>query len=91
MDDITRMSLLIKNKIMTRYEANMQIILLLSNYLEMNKDTRFHQALFNLGINEFSEGTKNSMTKMDFDGRNTTLADKYDEESSATYLKLQKI
>jgi len=76
---------------MTRYEANMQIILLLSNYLEMNKDIRFHQALFNLGINEFSEGTKNEMAKMSYDHRNTTLKDKYQEESSTTYLKLQKI
>jgi hypothetical protein len=76
---------------MTRNEANMQIILLLSNYLQMYPETRFHQALFNLGINEFSEGTKNEMVKMDFDGRNTTLKDKYIEESITTYLKLQQI
>jgi hypothetical protein len=76
---------------MTRNEANMQIILLLSNYLQMNPEVRFCQALFNLGINEFSEGTKNDMAKMSYDHRNTTLKDKYIEESITTYLKLQQI
>lgn len=75
---------------MTRYEANMQILLRLNNYLEMNKDIRFCQALHNLGINEFSEGTINNMKKMSNNSYLTTLKDKYTEESETTYLKLIK-
>ncbi len=74
---------------MTRYEANMQILLRLSNYLEMNKEARFCQALFNLDINEFSEGTKNDMVKMSYDHRGTTLTDKYTEESEITLNQLK--
>lgn len=69
---------------MTRYEANMQIILRLQNYLEQHKDVRFHQALFNLSINEFSEGTINNMKKMSFNNSVTTFKDKYSEESEIT-------
>ncbi len=71
---------------MTRYEANMKIVLLLQNYLEMNKDTRFQQALFNLKINEFE-------TRLDLDSGfdRTLLKDKYNEESRDTLKKLENI
>jgi hypothetical protein len=48
---------------------------------------RFHQILFNLNINEFSEKTKENIKKIDFDGK-TTFKDKYNEESSSTLNKL---
>lgn len=72
---------------MTRLEANVQIIEKLSDYFYDNPDTRFHQALFNLNINEFSEQTQKNIKLPDFDGK-TTFKDRYNEESSITLSKL---
>lgn len=71
---------------MTRQEANIKIAekLLEICKSEDSKHLRFHQILFNLGINEFSEGTKNDMNKMSFNSSVTTFKDKYNEESSLT-------
>lgn len=70
----------------TRQEYNREIVEIISNYIEINSDVRFNQALFNLGVNEFSEETLERIHfKEDY---KRTLRDKYQEESSKTLLQL---
>ena len=68
---------------MTRLEANIEIVKKLTDYFYNNPDTRFHQALFNLNINEF-ETTQDSDSGFD----RTFLKDKYNQESLVTLNKL---
>jgi len=81
---------------MTRREANFQIIRKLITYCRHNPDVRFTQALFNLGINEFTEETKQAITDPIYYGDQAKcilppeykLLDKYNEESVKTLEKL---
>ncbi len=51
-----------------------------------NKDLRFHQLLFNLDINQFSDETRKwILTPQSAVPQPTTLKDKYDEESEITF------
>jgi hypothetical protein len=72
---------------MTRLEANLKILDVIKQYVFDNPTMRFHQVLFNLNINEFSEQTKQNIKKIDFDGK-TEFKDKYNQESSLTLNKL---
>ena len=79
----------------SRQENNIKIskyLLELSNS-EAGKYLRFNQMLFNLGINEFSEETlERKVTNLELvDSKPNTLKDKYNEESSLTFQKLNKI
>lgn len=62
---------------MERYNANMQIIKLLEKYLTENKQQRFTQALYNLGVVESLE-------------LGVSFKDNYHEESNTTLEKVQK-
>jgi hypothetical protein len=75
---------------MTRLEANLKILDYIKQYVSDNPTIRFHQVLFNLNINEFSEQTKENIKKIDFDGK-TEFKDRYNEESSSTLLKLENV
>lgn len=55
-----------------------------------NKDLRFHQLLFNLGINEFSNETKKIIAEINGEPTNPKLKDKYTEESEITFKFLPK-
>lgn len=69
---------------MTRLQANMKIITMLTTYCYENPDIRFHQALFNLNINEFE--TKDDLGRVEV---LPYLKDKYNEESLVTLSKLK--
>lgn len=72
---------------MTRQEANIKIAeeLLEICKSENGKHLRFHQLLFNLGINEFE-------TSLDLDSGSdkTFLKDKYNQESTETLKQITK-
>lgn len=69
---------------MTRLEANLKILDYIEQYICNNPDVRFHQALFNLNINEFE--TKDDLGRIEV---LPYLKDKYNQESSLTLSKLQ--
>ena len=72
---------------MTRQDANLKIINKLVDYIYDNPEVRFHQMLFNLNINEFSDETKENIRNVEFNGK-TTFKDKYNQESLITLSKL---
>ena len=61
-----------------RLENNLKILEKLKVIVENNPELRFHQLLFNSGINEFENRTYEGLT----------LKDKYSEESQKTLEKL---
>ena len=72
---------------LTRQEANLLICKKIEEYCKNNPDIRFTQALFNLGINQFSADTLSKMMAGETPLENT-LMDKYNEESVYTLQKL---
>jgi hypothetical protein len=62
---------------MTRKEANMEIVRLIINYINMNPDQRFTQIIQNLDI-------------VEYDGDSNMLRDNYHEESKDTLERIKK-
>lgn len=78
---------------MTQQEYNIKIAeyILAKCRGEDGSDLRFHQLLFNLNINEFSDETVEKMHKNPIkEWYPNTLKDKYNESSKLTYDKLIK-
>lgn len=77
---------------MTQQEYNIKIAeyILVKCKGKDGKHLRFTQLLFNLGINEFSDGTKEKISILGSTNFRTTLKDKYNESSKLTYEKLIK-
>lgn len=74
---------------LTRETANLKILGVLLNYFVENPDVRFTQALFNLGINEFTSETEQAIVDPIYYGQpEYKLMDKYNEESVKTLEKL---
>jgi hypothetical protein len=61
---------------MTRKEANMEIVRLIINYINMNPDQRFTQIIQNLDI-------------VEYDGDSNMLRDNYHEESKDTLERIK--
>lgn len=61
---------------MTRKEANMEIVRLIVNYINMNPDQRFTQIIQNLNI-------------VEYDGDSDMLRDNYHEESKDTLERIK--
>lgn len=61
---------------MTRKEANMEIVRLIVNYINMNPDQRFTQIIQNLDI-------------VEYDGDSNMLRDNYHEESKDTLERIK--
>lgn len=79
---------------MTRQDYNISIANYILNHCKSseNKDQRFHQLLFNLNINEFSDQSKKDIQEIRHpnDIVNVTFKDKYQEESKITFDNLMK-
>ena len=75
---------------MTQQEYNIKIAeyILVKCKGKDGADLRFHQLLFNLGINEFSNETNGKINTIGSDISTTTLKDKYNEPSKLTYSEL---
>lgn len=72
----------------TRYESNKEILNIVSEFVENNKDIRFVQALYILGIIEGKEEI--TYNDKSFSSIRHTIVDKFNEESEETLRKLKK-